>query len=72
MVTNSPIACDMSPILNPGFANFIPSKKAFLVTSTNFTASFEPSPTICVLAASPLYPFFNATKSMLTTSPSFK
>ena len=31
----------------------------------------EPLPTICVLAASPLYPFFSATKSMLITSPFF-
>ena len=34
-------------------------------------ASGDTFPTINVLAASPLYPFFNATKSTLTISPSF-
>ena len=61
----------MSPILFPGFAYFIPSKNACFVTSTNLLFSFDVSPTINVLAASPLNPFFRATVSTLTMSPYF-
>ena len=68
----SPIACDISPILYPFLANFIPSKKACFVTSSNFSSSFFPFPTMYVLAASPLNPSLYATRSILITSPSFK
>ena len=67
----SPIAWDISPILFPFLAYFIPSKKACFVTSNNLSSSFDPFPTIYVLAASPLKPSLYATKSMLITSPSF-
>ena len=65
------MANEISPILYPILANLIPSKKACFVTCTNFLSSSVAFPTMCVLAASPLYPFFNVTKSILTTSPSF-
>ena len=61
----------MSPILFPGLAYFIPSKKAAFVTSTNLCASFDVFPPhINVRAASPLNPFFSITVSTLTKSPS--
>ena len=61
----------MSPSLFPFFAYLIPSKNACFVTSINLWFSLLVFPTTNVLAASPLYPFFNATVSMLTMSPSF-
>lgn len=67
----SPIAWDISPILKPFLANFIPSKKACLVTSINLWVDAGILPTIYVLAQSPLNPFLYATKSTLIISPSF-
>ena len=61
----------MSPNLLPFLAYFIPSKNACFVTSTSLLVSFGTSPTINVLAASPLNPFFSATVSILTISPFF-
>ena len=66
------MACEISPILFPAFANFMPSKKACFVVSTSLLASEVVFPTIYVLAQSPWNPFLYTTKSTLTMSPSFK